>query len=133
MRKYVFLIGASLCANILTSSPASAQSESIAALSSLHQALRLDPSQEKAWQAYRAEASIPTVAQDRRRAAAELFPTLTAPQRMDLVEAEMRQELTDLRRQSVALKAFYSTLTAEQRRIFDAQTLPPQNSGRERP
>ena len=54
-----------------------------------------------------------------------MFPNLDAPQRMDLVEAEMKQELLDLQRQSEALKSFYGTLSAEQKAIFDAQTLPP--------
>jgi hypothetical protein len=40
----------------------------------------------------------------------------------------MKQELADLQRQSQALKAFYGTLSPEQKSTFDAQTLPPQNS-----
>ncbi len=57
-----------------------------------------------------------------------MFPNLSAPQRMDLIEAEMKQELVDLQQQSQALKAFYATLSLEQKKTFDAQTLPPQNS-----
>ena len=57
-----------------------------------------------------------------------MFANLSAPQRMDLVEAEMRQELLDLQQQSQALKAFYATLSPEQKSIFDAQTLPPRDS-----
>jgi len=91
----------------------------------LHQALHLTPTQDAAWQLYRSAADIPDKAQARRRAASSLFRTLDAPHRMDLVEAEMRQELDDLQRQSHALKAFYQTLGQDQQRIFDARTLPP--------
>ena len=55
-----------------------------------------------------------------------MFPTLSAPQRMDLVEAEMRQELLDLQAQSQALKTFYATLSPQQKATFDAKTLPPE-------
>ncbi|WP_420382912.1 Spy/CpxP family protein refolding chaperone [Novosphingobium sp.] len=91
----------------------------------LHQALHLTAMQEGAWQLYRSGADAPDKAQARRRSASSLFRTLDAPHRMDLVEAEMRQELDDLQRQSQALKAFYAGLTPDQRRIFDARTLPP--------
>ena len=97
-------------------------------LNALHKALNLSPAQEPAWQAYRAGASAPTKAQDRRRAASQMLPNLNAPQRMDLVEAEMRQELLDLQQQSRVLKAFYAALSSEQQAVFDAQTLPPQDS-----
>jgi hypothetical protein len=59
-----------------------------------------------------------------------LFPTLTAPRRIDLVEAEMQQDLADLHRQAQALKAFYAILTPPQQRTFDTKTLPPP-SGRD--
>jgi len=96
-----------------------------AQIEQLHQALHLTTMQENAWQLYRSAADVPDKAQARRRSASSLFRTLDAPRRMDLVEAEMRQELDDLQRQSHALKAFYGTLSQDQQRIFDARTLPP--------
>ena len=104
---------------------ASAQTAGPPALRALHDALKLDPQQEVAWRAYSDEVSDPTGAQARRLAAARLLPSLHAPQRMDLVEAELRAELQDLRVQSRALKAFYAALTAEQQHVFDARTVPP--------
>ena len=94
-------------------------------LNALRNALHLTPSQQDAWTAYAASIATPAAAQQRRRAAADLFPTLPAPRRFDLMEAEMRQELTELHQQSVALETFYATLTPDQQRIFDKQTLPP--------
>lgn len=99
----------------------------------LHLALHLAPSQETAWQQYRSQSDVPDRAQERRRSASTLFPTLDAPHRMDLVEAEMRQELADLQRQSQALKGFYAVLTPEQRRIFDTRTLPPEGDAQGQP
>jgi hypothetical protein len=112
----------------LLAAPAWSQTIGQSAIGTLHQSLQLTPQQEVAWKAYRDEAAVPEKAQERRRAAAKMFPTLTAPQRMDLVEAEMRQELLDLQRQSHALKAFYATLGLEQRSVFDKQTLPPRDN-----
>jgi hypothetical protein len=60
-------------------------------LKSLHDALHLTSSQESAWNSYQGSVMQPQ-AQQRRRAAAMLFPTLTAPRRIDLVEAEMMHE-----------------------------------------
>lgn len=101
------------------------QQDPAQALEALHRALNLTPDQEGAWAAYRA-ADVPNAAQQRRDAAAAMFAQIDAPHRMDLVEAEMRQELADLQRQSRALKAFYARLSPQQQRIFDVRTLPPQ-------
>ncbi len=120
------LFWSALCAGGLVTLPAWGQSIGLPPIAALHQNLRLTAQQEPAWKAYRDAASVPEKAQGRRRAAAKMFPTLTAPQRIDLIEAEMRQELADLQQQSKALKAFYAVLLPEQKRVFDTQTLPPQ-------
>ena len=94
-------------------------------LTALHDALHLSASQEAAWSTYKMSVSPSAGAQQRRRAAAQLFPTLPAPRRIDLVEAEMQQDLDDLRHQAQALKTFYATLSPDQQRTFDTKTLPP--------
>lgn len=95
-------------------------------MNALHDALHLTVQQEPAWQAYRAQAARGAQAQGRQQAAERMLPTLDAPRRMDLVEAEMRQELADLHAQALALKSFYADLTPQQRQIFDRRTLPRQ-------
>lgn len=124
LRRALLAIGIGLLA------AASAQAESIGLSpnEALHQSLRLDARQEVLWTAYRAATGTPGAAQARRSAASALFPTLDAPHRMDLVAAELRQELTDVERQSNALKAFYAALSPGQQRTFDAGTLPRQTS-----
>ena len=123
------LVFAGCAGNVLaqTASPQASQPQygQQSSIESLHQALQLTQAQEGAWQLYRSASDSPEQAQARRRAASGLFRTLDAPHRMDLVEAEMQQELTDLQRQSRALKAFYGALTPTQRAVFDARTLPP--------
>ena len=123
-----------LGAALMISAPQSwAQSTGDSPINALHQALHLSAAQEPGWNAYRAQSSAANPAQDRRRAAAQMFPNLTAPQRLDLVAAEMKQELVDLNRQAQVLRAFYATLSPEQKSIFDAQTLPPANSQQQQP
>jgi hypothetical protein len=114
---------------VISAGPAGAQTVGLTPIEQLHQALHLTPSQEGAWQLYRSASDVPDKAQSRRRAASSLFRTLDAPRRMDLVEAEMRQELVDLQHQSQVLKAFYAALSPEQQHVFDERTLPPAGDG----
>ena len=118
------LIGFGLFAGLAVAA-AAAQAQQPPNLNALHDALHLRIGQESAWAAYKASVAPSPQAQQRRRAAAMLFPTITAPRRIDLVQAEMQRDLEDFRRQADALKAFYATLSPEQQRVFDTQTLPP--------
>jgi hypothetical protein len=78
---------------LCVAAPAWSQNVAANPFDTLHQALHLTSAQEAAWKVYRAQATAPTGAQERRKAAAGMFTTLNAPQRMDLVEAEMKQDL----------------------------------------
>jgi periplasmic protein CpxP/Spy len=119
------LIGLGLFAGLAFATAAQSQGQQAPNLSALHDALHLKAGQESAWSAYKASVSPSPAAQQRRRAAAMLFPTISAPRRIDLVTAAMQGDLDDLRRQGDALKTFYATLSPEQQHVFDAQTLPP--------
>ena len=121
MSPRIFPAGLGIVVALTLAASANAQPPNLKAL---HDALHLTAAQEPAWSAYKATVTPPADAQQRRRAAAQLFPTLSAPRRIDLVEAEMQQDLDDLHRQSTALKAFYATLTPQQQHTFDTQTLP---------
>ena len=94
------------------------------ALTQLHDALHLSPEQEPAWQAYRASGVRAEEGQARYQSALQMLPTLDSPHRMDLLEAEMRQELADLHGQAQIVKSFYAVLTPAQRQTFDRQTMP---------
>ncbi|WP_206241423.1 Spy/CpxP family protein refolding chaperone [Novosphingobium terrae] len=118
-------IALALGAAVLSAAPGWSQTVGLTPEQKLHDYLHLTPQQELGWEAYRAQASAPNRTQERRRSAAALFPNISAPQRMDLMEAEMRQEQADLHKQAQALKTFYTTLSPEQQKVFDTQTLPP--------
>lgn len=90
----------------------------------LHDALNLSASQEEAWNAFQASTLPDPQETARRRAAAQMMPTLHAPQRVDLSIAAMQADLDTLRHRGAALKAFYATLSPAQQAVFDRQTAP---------
>ena len=93
-------------------------------LQGLHDALNLSAAQEEAWNAFQA-AELPDPDQEaRQRNAAEMMPTLHAPQRVDLSIAAMQADLQTLERRGAALKTFYGALSPAQQRVFDNQTAP---------
>jgi hypothetical protein len=96
-------------------------------MKNLHDALHLSEQQETAWRAYSGQLALAAQARVRQQAAQRMMPSLDAPRRMDLIEAEMQQELVDLHSRAQALRSFYALLTPAQRQIFDQRTLPPQN------
>jgi hypothetical protein len=102
-----------------------AQPEGAPDLSRLHDALRLSPAQETAWKAYAAALTPDPMMEARRRAAAGMMRSLPTPRRVDLMDAEMEQELTAMRRQGQAVKAFYAQLSPDQQKTFDAMTYQP--------
>jgi hypothetical protein len=88
----------------------------------LHDALRLTPQQEIAWQAY--QASIRPDPQEAARAqqAQMMMPTLPTPRRLALIRAQMLADQQTFDRNAQAVTAFYRLLTPDQQRIFDEQT-----------
>jgi len=92
-------------------------------LSSLHDALHLTSVQEDGWRGYKAAIAPDPSSQSRHRAAAMMMATLPTPRRVDLVNAEMSEDLATTRRQGEAVKAFYAGLTPDQQRTFDHETL----------
>ena len=108
------------CFALLASSAMAQDSE----LQTLQDALNLTPAQQDAWRTF-AAASAPDPDQGaRERAAAQMMPSLTAPQRVDLSIAVVEADLKTLERRGMAMKAFYATLTTAQRLVFDRQTAP---------
>jgi hypothetical protein len=88
----------------------------------LHDALHLTSQQESAWHTFQTATQISPEEAARRRGAADMMPSLSAPQRVDLSVAAMQADLQSFQRRGVALKIFYATLTPEQQTIFDHMT-----------
>jgi hypothetical protein len=93
-------------------------------LRSLHASLHITAAQEDAWRAFMAASQPDPQQQARERAAQQMLPGLTAPQRVDLSIAAMQADLATMRQRGAALKAFYATLTPAQQATFDRETLP---------
>ena len=90
----------------------------------LHAALHLTESQETNWRAYQQALEQDPVTQARHQSAQMMMAGLPTPRRIDLLDANMQADLEVMHRQGEATKAFYATLTPEQQKVFDRQTLP---------
>jgi hypothetical protein len=98
-------------------------------MSQLHDALRLSAAQEPAWHAYTAALAPDPAMEARRRAASDMMAKLPTPRRVDLINAEMEQDLAAMHRQGDAVKAFYAQLTPQQQSTFDRITAQSQTQG----
>lgn len=89
----------------------------------LHDKLKLNASQESAWQAYLAKMKPADMPARPDRAEME---KLSAPQRMEKMHALMQEREKRMAERVAATKDFYAVLTPEQRKIFDEQFKPGQ-------
>ena len=89
--------------------------------------LKLNNSQEPAWNTF-VETMKPSTHPDMAPLDREALGKLTAPERMDKMaafhEAHQVAIQSHMKQRSDATKQFYAQLTAEQQRVFDAETLP---------
>jgi len=122
--KFAFLATAGFVAALLLA-PAGAVMAQARDAAELHAALHLSLEQETAWRAYQQALEPDRVSQARHQSAQMMMAGLTTPRRIDLIEANMQADLEVMRRQGEATKAFYGSLTPEQRIVFDRETLPP--------
>lgn len=86
-------------------------------LGELKQKLQITSAQEGAWTAW-TTAMTPTKTQRPDRAQ---FASLTTPERIDRMRAHRAQRNADMDKRMDATKAFYATLSAEQKKTFDAE------------
>jgi hypothetical protein len=86
----------------------------------LHDALKLSPQQEPAWNSFAASMKPAERGQHPDRAA---WASLSAPQRMEKMIELHKQRTTMMESRLAALNTFYGTLTPEQKKVFDQQTL----------
>ena len=88
-------------------------------LSDFKQQLQLSPGQEGAWNSY--VASLQPSGEHKRVDRAALA-ALTTPERIDRLRALRAERIAAMDRRGEATKAFYATLTAQQKQVFDAAT-----------
>lgn len=85
----------------------------------LKQKLQITPAQEAGWTSF-TTAMQPSGAY--RRIDRDAVAKLSTPDRIDQMRALRNQRIAEMDRRGDATKAFYNTLTAEQRQVFDTET-----------
>ena len=58
-----------------------------------------------------------------------MLSTLPTPRRVDLINAQVDADAAMVHRQGAAVKAFYASLTPDQQRTFDRQTVQQGGGG----
>ena len=100
----------------------------------LHDALKLNPEQEKAWEKF--QASHPFAAGGQRPNRAENraeMEKLTAPERAEKMLEWQKKHQESMTQHVAALRAFYDQLTPEQKKVFDEQHMPRGPRGERKP
>ncbi|MDN0077551.1 Spy/CpxP family protein refolding chaperone [Crenobacter sp. SG2303] len=87
----------------------------------LHDKLKLRSNQETAWQRF-ATAWKPNLHED--FPSRDAIAKMSAPERMDLELKHMKQHEIMMGQRLEALKTFYAQLTPDQKKTFDAETMP---------
>jgi periplasmic protein CpxP/Spy len=86
----------------------------------LHDALKLSPAQETAWASY--SAAIKPAARPQRGQQGD-WKAMTAPQRMEMRLARAKLKLERMEARVAATTTFYGTLSPEQKKLFDENTV----------
>lgn len=106
--------------------PAKMQERHAQHLASLKTKLKLSADQESAWTTF--AAAMAPGKRPVRPDPAEM-QKLTTPERLDRMQALMNERHAAMGRRADATKAFYATLSAEQKTIFDAHAMPHRERG----
>jgi TonB family protein len=126
------LAAALICCGLADASPALAQLNSdqapsnIAWTARIGKLLSLDARQEAAFGAYLATLQNP--ATQGSALSAEQFRSMNMPQRLDFISDRIALDLSAARAQAQAIHRFYALLSVDQRRLFDAATMPVERS-----
>lgn len=94
-------------------------------LADLKSKLKIGASQEAAWSAYTAASQPPgppPQGRDPKAARAE-FDKLTTPQRLDRMQARQAEHAALFAKRAESTRTFYTALTPEQQKTFDAESL----------
>lgn len=90
-------------------------------LADLKQKLKLDASQESAWNSFAAAQQPPAPPAD--RPSREDIAKLTTPQRLDMMQKHQAERSAAFAKRADATRSFYAGLNPEQQKTFDAETL----------
>jgi periplasmic protein CpxP/Spy len=107
--------------------PAKMQEHMARRLAALKQKLQLAPAQESAWATFTSAMKPPARMQRPDRAE---FEKLTTPERLDRMRAMRAARAAEMDKRADATKTFYASLTAEQKKVFDAESVHRRGGGR---
>lgn len=115
--------------------PARMQQRMAARQAALKAKLNLNAAQDGAWNDYLAAMQPPAngmmgKSRDERRKMFEQFKAMTTPQRLDQMAAMKAERDAQMNRRQQATRNFYDTLTADQQKVFDANTMMGGAQGR---
>jgi hypothetical protein len=88
-------------------------------LAELKSKLNLQAAQEPAWNTFTQSMQHPARMARPERAT---FEQMTTPERLDMMQAMKAQRDAHMQQRADATKAFYATLSAEQKQVFDQET-----------
>ena len=91
--------------------------------------LKLTPAQQASWTTYQEAMKPGSSMMDNHPDHAQMSK-LTTPERLDKMKTMHDQRNIEMEKQSTATKAFYATLSADQKKIFDSETMRMAPSGR---
>ncbi|HET6828851.1 MAG TPA: Spy/CpxP family protein refolding chaperone [Ramlibacter sp.] len=97
-------------------------------MADLKQKLALAPAQEGAWTAWTTAMQPP--AQPHQRPDRAEFEKLTTPERIDRMRARRAQHQSEMDKRMEATKTFYAALNADQKKVFDAESMRFMRGGR---
>lgn len=97
-------------------------------MADLKQKLALAPAQEGAWTAWTTAMQPP--AQPHQRPDRAEFEKLTTPERIDRMRAQRVQHQSEMDKRLEATKTFYAALNADQKKVFDAESMRFMRGGR---
>lgn len=108
--------------------PAKMQEHMAARQAALKAKLNLNAAQDGAWNDYRAAMQPPAngmVGKSRaeRRKMFDDLKAMTTPERLDRMAAMQSERAAQMQQRNLATRNFYDTLTAEQQKVFDANTM----------
>lgn len=101
--------------------PARMQEHMARRQAALKHKLQITPAQESAWAAYTAAMKPPA---DLKRPQRGEFEKLTTPERIDRMRQIRNAHIAEMDKRGDAAKALYAVLSADQKKVFDAETAP---------
>jgi hypothetical protein len=96
-------------------------------LARLHEALKLSPAQEPAWNVFAGKSKPQPMAA---RPDFEALSKLPTPERLDRMQALSKERQEHMATRTAAVKEFYAQLNAEQQKLFDAEFMQSMRGGR---